>query len=212
MNVPEHYQIDAKIGALRSRDRRVTAVYDHAYVARYENYPQRELSAIRAKLVHRFSEFAINVCDVGCGTGAFLEEMKRTQPGIVCCGHDVSPYPLPSFINRVGADWHELQWDTVTFFDSLEHFDSLDFVEHLRARAVIVSLPWYHPYMGSEWFARWKHRRPGEHLWHFTPVSLTRLFAQAGFRPVYVGNPEDEVRKPDSDSCAPNILTMAFRR
>ena len=210
--IPEGYHLDWDTGALCAADRRITAVYDHAYVARYERYPQAELSRIRAELVNRWAPDAVNVLDVGCGTGAFLEAMRAMQPNAKLFGHDISPYPLPDFIRKWHLGWSAGDWDVVTFFDSLEHFDDLTCIKLLRAQTVVVSLPWYHPYLGPEWFARWKHRRPGEHLWHFTPETLARLFHRAGMRAVYVGNPEDAVRKPEPDAQGPNILTMVFRR
>lgn len=210
--IPEGYHLDWDTGALCAADRRITAIYDHAYVARYEKYPQAELSRIRAELVNHWAPDASSVLDVGCGTGAFLEAMRAMQPKAKLYGHDVSPYPLPDFIRKVTPGWFTSEWDAVTFFDSLEHFDDLTCIKLLRAQTVVVSLPWYHPYLGPEWFARWKHRRPGEHLWHFTPETLAQLFHRAGMRAVYVGNPEDAVRKPEPDAQGPNILTMVFRR
>lgn len=210
--IQDDYDFDTLTGALFSKDRRIRAVYDHAYVARYEKYPQAELSRIRAELVNRWAPEAFNVLDVGCGTGAFLEAMREIRPRIGLYGHDVSPYPLPDFINRVGENWAAHKWEVVTFFDSLEHFESIDCIYQIKARTAVVSLPWFHPYLGWEWFAKWKHLRPGEHLWHFTPEALSQLFHRAGMRAVYVGNPEDAVRKPEPDAQGPNILTMVFRR
>ena len=45
------YTNHPETGALMSIDRTVRAVYDHAYVARYEKYPEAWLSHLRANLV-----------------------------------------------------------------------------------------------------------------------------------------------------------------
>lgn len=210
--IEDDYDYDPRTGAVFSTDRSIRAVYDHAYVARYEKYPQAALSKIRAQLVNRWAPKATKVLDVGCGTGAFLEAMREVQPHAELHGYDVSPYPLPRFIRRAGADWATGKWDVVTFFDSLEHFDSLDCVVEMNAQTVVVSLPWYHPCLGWKWFNDWKHRRPGEHLWHFTPDTLSNLFYRAKMRAVFLGNPEDQVRLPEQDARGPNILTMVFVR
>jgi hypothetical protein len=199
------YRIHNQTDALMSRDRTIHAQYDHAYVARYEKYPERELSEIRETLFQRFFSDAESLCDVGYGTGAFLRAVKDRSPWVDCWGYDVSPYPAPSFV-RLDPNWQKKRWPVLTFFDSLEHFEQLP---KFKAEGVIVSVPWYHPALGAEWFYRWKHRRPGEHLWHFTPETLANAMAINGLRPVFIGSPEDAVRKNDGDW--PNILTMVFK-
>jgi len=199
------YAIHNQTDALMSRDRTIQAQYDHAYVARYEKYPERELSEIRAALFRRFFSEAESVCDIGYGTGAFLRAVKNRSPRADCWGYDVSPYPAPPFV-RVEPNWKKKRWPVLTFFDSLEHFEQLP---KFKADGAIVSVPWYHPALGAEWFYRWKHRRPGEHLWHFTPETLANAMAINGLRPVFIGSPEDAVRKNDGDW--PNILTMVFK-
>ena len=203
---PTGYEFCKQTGALKSISREITARYDHAYVARYENYPQAELSAIRAKLVMKYAGDFATICDVGFGTGAFLAEIGRAKPTAKLHGFDVSPYPAPDFVN-VDPDWQQKEWDVVTFFDSLEHFVDLPKV---NAKCIVVSVPWYNDFLGDEWFKSWKHRRPGEHLWHFNPDALACVFKQQGMRQIYCGNPEDKIRK--SDSTMPNILTMIFVR
>ena len=69
------YEICKETGALKSISREITAHYDHAYVARYENYPQKELSKIRSRIVMEHAKQFDNICDVGFGTGAFLFEI-----------------------------------------------------------------------------------------------------------------------------------------
>lgn len=206
MNIPDGYEICKATGALKSVSREVTAKYDHAYVARYENYPQAELSKIRARIVMQHAKDFDTICDVGFGTGAFLSEIGHANPMTSLHGFDVSPYPPPWFV-RIEPRWQEKGWDVVTFFDSLEHFVELPKV---RAKFVIVSVPWFHSFEDGQWFANWKHRRPGEHLWHFDPSSLARVFETMGMREIYCGNPEDEIRQSSEE--LPNILTMVFAR
>lgn len=206
MNIPDGYEICKATGALKSISREVTAKYDHAYVARYENYPQAELSKIRARIVMQHAKDFDTICDVGFGTGAFLSEIGHANPMTSLHGFDVSPYPPPYFV-RIEPRWQEKEWDVVTFFDSLEHFVELPKV---RAKFVIVSVPWFHSFEDGQWFANWKHRRPGEHLWHFDPSSLARVFEAMGMREIYCGNPEDEIRQSSEE--LPNILTMVFAR
>lgn len=200
------YEICKETGALKSISREITAHYDHAYVARYENYPQAELSRIRAEIVMKHAGQFESICDVGFGTGAFLSEIGHRNPMATLHGFDVSPYPPPHFV-RIEPEWQEKEWDVVTFFDSLEHFVDLPKV---RAKVVVVSVPWLDCVADEKWFAQWKHRRPGEHLWHFTSLSLSRVFQRMGMREVYAGNPEDVIRIGDGKR--PNILTMAFAR
>jgi hypothetical protein len=208
MKIPEGYRIDVPTGALVSIDRTVGISYDAPYVAKYEALPQAALSRIRADLA--LDGDVRTVCDVGYGTGAFLQECLNRVPGAGIFGFDVSPYPRPPFITPA-PDWVDREWDALTFFDSLEHMPDLGFVRRLRARKVVVSLPWCHwRAEGAEWFMAWKHRKPGEHLWHFEPTSLQRLFAHAGYRMASCGHPEDAVRKPVD--CLPNVLTCVFRR
>lgn len=203
------YANDEKTGALYSIDRTIRANYDHAYVARYEKYPQRELSQIRVALALSYAGNISSVCDVGFGTGSFLEEMHRVRPHAYLAGYDVSPYKPPQIID-IREDWNRQNWELVTFFDSLEHFDFLPLRRSWQPETVMVSVPWFHPYFGPAWFTEWKHRRPGEHLWHFTPETLAKTFEEVGYHPVYVGNPEDAVRVGNGNH--PNILTMIFQR
>jgi hypothetical protein len=200
------YEICKETGALKSISREVTAKYDHAYVARYENYPQAELSKIRASIVMEYVKNFDTICDVGFGTGAFLSEIGHANPMTSLHGFDVSPYPPPYFV-RIEPQWQEKEWDVVTFFDSLEHFVELPKV---RAKFAVVSVPWFHNFENEQWFEDWKHRRPGEHLWHFNSASLRTVFKRMGMKEIYCGNPEDKIRK--STDGLPNILTMVFAR
>jgi hypothetical protein len=80
----------------------------------------------------------------------------------------------------------------------------------VHAKFVVISVPWCHSFNGNKWFLEWKHRKPGEHLWHFNSATLPSVFGRMGMREIYCGNPEDKIRK--GDGVLPNILTMIFAR
>ena len=101
-------------------------------------------------------------------------------------------------------------YDVITFFDSLEHFEDIEFVKDLSCTAVCISVPHCHN-KNDEWFENWKHRRPDEHLWHFDKDSLVKFMERMGFVLCSYSNLEDTIRKnPDQEE--PNILTCVFRR
>lgn len=185
-------------------------VYDVEYVrSRYDQYPTtNSLSLLRLRLILDVVGLGpgARLLDVGYGNGDFLAMCHSF--GFQTFGNDVSGYPVPlgtTFVKDILAD----RYGCVTFFDSLEHMPSIDFVGCLRASYVVISVPWCH-YPGEAWFFRWKHRRPDEHIFHFGRESLCRFMADMGFEVQYVGNPEDVIRRPVDD--LPNILTGIFKK
>ena len=101
-------------------------------------------------------------------------------------------------------------WEAVTFFDSLEHIHSLDFMLSIRARHVVITAPWCHEGPQGAWFREWKHRRPHEHLHHFRPYTLQRFMARCGYEMLWFGSPEDIIRLADDDLA--NTFTAVFRK
>lgn len=155
-------------------DLKVTAKYDHQYVKdRYDKYPTTEaMSYLRLGFVKAFKTQG-RILDVGYGNGAFLKAAKKS--GFDVFGADVHgvDYGITdvSIKEAIGMDW-----DVVTFFDSLEHFDDLDPIRRLadKAKMIVVSMP-----QRPSTFPRdlgWRHYRPGEHLHFATEKSLGYLF------------------------------------
>lgn len=147
------------------------------------------------------------VLDVGYGTGHFLDVCQ--QQGIKTFGCDLFRDYLPSHAQFV-ADPTERPFDLITFFDSLEHFENLDFVSRLQARYLCVTVPWCHDGTDDEWFSSWKHRKPNEHLHHFDHHSLQAFLKSAGYRCLAFSNIEDVIRK--GNGAKENILTACFEK
>lgn len=209
------YIIDEQTGAVRQDTLQPTVVYDANYVSHYNKLPVKAMSLLRWDVVKRalipLDIHRANVLDFGCGNGAFLNEVQ--EHGAHAFGYDIAQFPLPEGVFRLDdAAVSKMDFDLVTFFDSIEHVeDPLGTLKRLNTTAVAISLPWCHAHtLGDEWFAKWKHRKPGEHLWHFDAASLCRLAELAGFRPMFIGNPEDAIRQPVEK--LPNILTGVFYR
>lgn len=192
----------------RQRDLTVTMRYDRAYLEqRYGGIPERmrEMADLRARVLSAFQQPPGRLLDYGCGVGAVVDAAQRAGWDAVGC--DIVPGPDVLDPAEVGGGW-----DVVTFFDSLEHLvDPAAVVASLDARAVFVSVPWCHLPEDQEWFMGYYHRRPGEHLWHWSRDTLVAFFAALGYRCVMTSSFEDVIRLPwkiDQD----NILSGLFVR
>lgn len=204
-------------------------VYDTKYVAdRYDTYPEykvRGMSYLRLGYMAAVipgllapcpAGAARSVLDVGYGNGKFLEVCA--QAGLAARGYDVSGYRLANPAIETFGPLEDgalppeffLPYDVVTFYDSLEHFQSLEFLEKMQAEHIVVSAPWCHFNPTEPEFWEWKHRRPGEHLHHFSPATLADLMAQYDYGLVDMVHAEDAIRQSLSE--LPNIFTATFRR
>lgn len=205
----EGYKIN-EYGVIEQIDKTKKISYDVTYSdIRYNTYGPKvdNMSYLRIGFIHGAIGRNINsILDVGYGNGSFLKVCKNYIPK--CYGNDISGYPIPTdciFVENI-TDKH---YDVITFFDSLEHFDNIDFVKNLKCNYVCISLPWCH-YYSDTWFKEWKHRRPGEHLFHFNSDSLDQFMLQFSFKKKCNSiNIEDIIRKSDDKN---NILTALYEK
>lgn len=182
--------------------------YDYEYIhSRYDQYDTtRSMSELRMKIITlNVSTWMKSVLDFGCGNGDFLKMMAVS--GFKAYAIEKADYPLDPRIQRIEEP---IRTDLFCCFDSLEHLENpRELIAKVTSPWVIISLPWCHARTyGKEWFMNWKHRRPGEHLWHFDHLSLPKFMAEFGYKLTYLGNPEDAIRAADE----PNILTCIFRK
>ncbi len=147
-----------------------------------------------------------SILDVGYGTGAFLKVCETQVSNRY--GHDISGWNVPEgceFVDNI----LEKEFDVITFFDSLEHMNDIEFVKDLKCNYVCISLPWCH-YFNDEWFDSWKHRKPNEHLWHFNDRSLQNFMTRMGYEVVNICNLEDVTR--ENNQPYQNILSGIFKK
>jgi len=182
--------------------------YDFEYVnQRYNQYGEKgpQMAGLRlGYLIGVLGFVPSSILDIGYGNGDFL---KMTQQGIESYGNDISEYPIPEN-SRFVKDIFEKHFDVICMFDVLEHFEDISFVKNLKCNYVYISLPWCHNF-SDQWFENWKHRRPDEHLWHFSENSINNFFIEMGFERVNFSNVEDLIRKSSDEN--PNILTCIFK-
>lgn len=183
--------------------------YDYDYVnSSYNQYGEKgsQMAGLRlGYLVSKLGCWPKSILDVGYGNGDFLNICKNK---IDSYGNDISGYPVPegaTFVENI-FDRH---YDVICFFDVLEHFEKIDFVQDLKCDYIFLSLPWCHNF-SDEWFSNWKHRRPDEHLWHFDEKSIKNFFNEMGYEMIDHSNIEDLIRVSNEDY--PNILTCIFKK
>lgn len=196
-------------------------VYDHKYVEdRYDSYGIQcdMMSYLRyGYMVGVLEHRPRRVLDIGYGNGSFLKICRNA--GMETYGYDVSEYPLEYGTKLTYSEMMGMEFDVITFFDSLEHFSDLGFLEELQTQYIVVSVPecqYNHlsttegEVVADEYFAGWKHRRPDEHIWHFDSISLCNTFERARYHNMSLSNIEDIIRKPTSGYA--NILSAVFNR
>lgn len=183
--------------------------YDYDYVnSSYNQYGEKgsQMAGLRlGYLVSKLGYWPESILDVGYGNGDFLKICKNK---IDSYGNDISGYPVPKGVTFV-ENIFERHYDVICFFDVLEHFEKIDFVQNLKCDYIFLSLPWCHNF-SDEWFSNWKHRRPDEHLWHFDEKSIENFFNEMGYEMIDYSNIEDLIRVSNEDY--PNILTCILKK
>ena len=188
--------------------------YDDNYIHQYEGFGEMGIRMSYLRLGNLIGttnrKKPRSILDVGYGNGDFLKVVHDS--GIKPYGSDISGYPTPKGVEFV--KWENVfnkNYEVITFFDCLEHFEDISFVKDLLCDYIVISLPWcHHNTYGDEWFENWKHRKPDEHLWHFNNYSLFNFMDENGYMACKMNNVEDIIRKPIDDN--ENILTGVFKK
>jgi 2-polyprenyl-3-methyl-5-hydroxy-6-metoxy-1,4-benzoquinol methylase len=140
-----------------------------------------------------------SICDIGCGSGAFLAEMRSR--GAIVTGVDPSSVSGNAIRSR-GIEFHcgtaevipsELRsrrFDVVTMLQSLEHCrDPKEAVSNAsmllnEAGLLVLDVPNIDCLGARMYRQTWWHTDAGRHLQFFTPFSLTRLCKISGLEVV----------------------------
>lgn len=196
------YQVD-DFGVIHQLDPTPIA-YDEAYLAQHTakpNYKENSLllNGLRLGfLVGSLGHVPRILLDYGYGDGSFAAFAARIVPGVYV--YDVGEYPVPSVCTRT-RNPEKIPADVVTYWDVLEHVPVLEDALKVNAQYIALSVPCL-PHISV--FENWKHRRPNEHLHHFTARSLDFWMTEHGWDMEASAHLEEAVRS--------DIITALFKR
>lgn len=222
----DNYSIDQH-GVIHQIDRKPFD-YSKSYIDGYrkedETYKRKALIlyAMRYGFVvaNNAGRIPESILDIGYGSGGFLDIC--VESGCNAYGYDIAKSEEKksfSVIDNFDGIFTR-HFDVVTFFDSLEHMEDIYWLHRLDCDFVCISVPWCRwerikeeqsESNADSWFENWKHRKPDEHLHHFSGGALIHYMADMGYTAVSsMSHIEDSIRKPEETEH--NILTMIFKR
>jgi len=225
--LPECYRC-RRCGLVRTAYSYDASQYNFAYAKTYLNYASGPvnipLQLLRLGLVARWLRLNEKLLDVGCCIGEFISFARYW---FECYGVEPNDAALQiarkrqakwglqrqMFSSSLNGQFPRMK--CITLFDVLEHFEDpklalQSFVENwLSPEGVVVVTT---PNVGSicsHEMASWRHYKPKEHLFLFTPDSLGALFKEAGLSVVHLGFEESDVR-PDNPNGG--IMTLVGKK
>ncbi|MBC7937418.1 MAG: class I SAM-dependent methyltransferase [Rhizobacter sp.] len=136
-----------------------------------------------------------NLLDIGCGTGAFLNEMKSAGWGITGLEPDetarknaqelfgIHPQPSPELFNLT-----EGTYDAITMWHVMEHVHQLhEYVEQLKillkpGGRIMIAVPNYTSHDAAHYQRFWAAYDVPRHLYHFSPASMREMMQLHGLK------------------------------
>lgn len=151
--------------------------------------------ASKRRLVENASgKKAGRLLDIGCGTGAFLNAIH--QAGWTVTGLEPDPGARDKATKRYGLAVRSIEdlfaleagsFDVITLWHVLEHVHDLSAYvgEFKRLLApggtLLIAVPNYTSGDAAHYGAQWAAYDVPRHLYHFSPASMEKLLAPAGF-------------------------------
>jgi 2-polyprenyl-3-methyl-5-hydroxy-6-metoxy-1,4-benzoquinol methylase len=132
-----------------------------------------------------------NILDVGCGTGAFLNEMKRAgwqitglEPDEVARRNAVELFGIYPMSSQELFALPARSFTAITMWHVLEHVHQLhEYLDQLRNLLadngrLFIAVPNYTSYDAQHYQDHWAAYDTPRHLYHFSPASMRALLKQ----------------------------------
>ena len=133
------------------------------------------------------------ILDIGCGTGAFLHNMKTAgwestglEPDETARKKAQELYKLAPLPSLEIFNLPENTFDAITMWHVLEHVHQLhEYVEQLKnlitdKGRIFIAVPNYTSYDAQHYGTSWAAYDVPRHLYHFSPASMKNLLKQHG--------------------------------
>jgi ubiquinone/menaquinone biosynthesis C-methylase UbiE len=161
----------------------------------YQWVRKRAITGKRQLIQSFFSDSQGRLLDYGCGTGSFLVEMKRAGWQISGIENDSGAMQKASIQTDqlIHSPDHLVQFDSTSFevltlWHVLEHVHDLNETIHQFNRILIdngiliIAVPNHTSYDANVYRKFWAAYDVPRHLYHFSPVTITRLLSNHGFK------------------------------
>ena len=191
-------------------------IYDEQYAKRYQVLASTNLGKAiyhtRWALIERYCPpNGQTVLDYGCGPASFH---AHGPDGYQKLNYDINPTcGFTEKVWQVGPTSPEscdprVKVDVLTMWDSIEHVPSFyTEIRDINAEWLFISTPNLDSVKGP--FEFWKHRRPKEHIFHFTKDGLEVILEDLGYQVIECNYDEGKLRDPHNPSA---ILTLVAKR
>lgn len=150
----------------------------------------------KVNLINSYHKNKGTLLDVGCGTGDFIVEAKKQ--GWNAIGFEPNPTAKQLATTKNVLTIDDLfaltphSFDVITLWHVLEHVPNLEaYIQNLKRilkpdGTLIVAVPNYKSFDAVYYKKYWAAYDVPRHLWHFSKISIKRLFADVEMKLEYV--------------------------
>jgi ubiquinone/menaquinone biosynthesis C-methylase UbiE len=153
------------------------------------------LASKRRQVLQNFNNPSGKILDIGCGTGHFLNEMKKSgwkTTGVELNNkareYAIDRFRIEVFPPEALRSLPDQEFDCVTLWHVLEHFyEPFEYFREIKrllkpGGSVYVALPNSASFDALHYGKEWAAYDVPRHLWHFNPSTFSLFSEKTGFR------------------------------